>query len=535
MVKSPKIRHSKPAGEPLTIELGRDDVKRVDAAAASSPDTGKAGDRKVASEPGSATVAGQPAAPGSAKPASEAQKPAPPEMSAQPRSTASVPPSGTSSTSGAAAASASSGSSSTGPARPEAPKSTEAPKAAAAAGSTSAFGRDAGKPASSTPPPPPTPREPAAARPTPASAPVPRRSGSMVLAGLLGGVIALGGAGAAWYGGMIQLPVQPAQPAAPADTAAVDGLRAEIDALRSALDELRAAPPAAPGEAADLTDVNARIESLATLVEDLRAQLGGLAEAGAGGDGAGAIVALREALAALEARVANLPAGEATDLPALREEIEAAATLARQASDSAAQAASAAGELSPRLERIEGELAALSARVEEAAKQPTVALAIAASALKAAVDRGMPFTTELDTYAGLAPDTAEVEALRPFAAAGVPTRADIESGFDEAAGAVIAAARGDNAEAGFFEKLWASALSVVEVRPIGEVQGDDAPAIVARMEVAMNRGDYARAIAEFDTLPEASRAAGTTFMEGLRARHAADELVGKVLAAALRA
>jgi hypothetical protein len=356
----------------------------------------------------------------------------------------------------------------------------------------------------------------------------------MVIAGLLGGVIALGGAGAAWYGGLIQLPAPPAQPAAPADTAAVDGLRAEIDALRVALDEIRAAPPASPGEPADLTDVNARIEALATLVEDLRAQLGGLAEAGSGGEGGAAIVALREALTALEARVAALPAGEAADLPALRAEIAATAALARQASDSAAQAVSAAGELAPRLERIEGELGALAARVEEAAKQPTVALAIAASALKAAVDRGMPFTTELDTYAGLAPETAEVEALRPFAAQGVPTRADIEGRFDEAAGAMIAAARGDDPQAGFFEKLWASALSVVEVRPIGEVQGDDAPAIVARMEVAMNRGDYARAIAEFDTLPEASRTAGAAFMEGLRARHAADELVGKVLAAALR-
>src|SRR5690606_3402471 len=161
---------------------------------------------------------------------------------------------------------------------------------------------------------------------------------------------------------------------------------------------------------------------------------------------------------------------------AVRAEITAATDLARQASEAAAQASTAAGSIAPRIEAIEGELTALAARVAEAAERPGVALAIAASALKAAVDRGLPLTIELDTFAGLAPETAEIEALRPFAATGVPMRADIEAGFDAAASVMVAAGRQEDPQAGFFERLWGSAISVVEVRPIGEVEGDDVPA-----------------------------------------------------------
>ena len=49
----------------------------------------------------------------------------------------------------------------------------------------------------------------------------------------------------------------------------------------------------------------------------------------------------------------------------------------------------------------------------------------------------------------------------------------------------------------------------------------------------MTAGDYERAIAEFDALPEASRTAGEPFMAKVRARQAADRLIDQALAAAL--
>ena len=45
------------------------------------------------------------------------------------------------------------------------------------------------------------------------------------------------------------------------------------------------------------------------------------------------------------------------------------------------------------------------------------------------------------------------------------------------------------------------------------------------MEVAVKAGDFAKAIAEYDTLPETPKAAGQAFADKIRARLAAEELV----------
>ena len=67
----------------------------------------------------------------------------------------------------------------------------------------------------------------------------------------------------------------------------------------------------------------------------------------------------------------------------------------------------------------------LSGKVEAQAAQPKIALAIAASALKSALDRGAPFAAELETFAAISPDAPELAALRAYAEKGVPTRAEI--------------------------------------------------------------------------------------------------------------
>ncbi|MCO5058355.1 MAG: hypothetical protein M9905_10825 [Rhizobiaceae bacterium] len=58
----------------------------------------------------------------------------------------------------------------------------------------------------------------------------------------------------------------------------------------------------------------------------------------------------------------------------------------------------------------------MGARLDEQAEKPDMALAIAAAALRSAIDRGTPFTAELETFAALAPDSDTVEALREYAA-----------------------------------------------------------------------------------------------------------------------
>ena len=60
-------------------------------------------------------------------------------------------------------------------------------------------------------------------------------------------------------------------------------------------------------------------------------------------------------------------------------------------------------------------------------------------------------------------------------------------------------------------------------------------AAIARMEVAVEKGDYAAALTEYEALPAPAKEAGSAYAGKLRARLAADELMDKVLAAALKA
>ncbi|TIP32493.1 MAG: phage tail protein, partial [Mesorhizobium sp.] len=71
-----------------------------------------------------------------------------------------------------------------------------------------------------------------------------------------------------------------------------------------------------------------------------------------------------------------------------------------------------------RLAALEQSVSQLSGKVDAQASQPKIALAIAASALKSALDRGAPFATELDTFAAIAPDAPELAALRSYAEKG---------------------------------------------------------------------------------------------------------------------
>src|SRR5690606_22498128 len=118
---------------------------------------------------------------------------------------------------------------------------------------------------------------------------------------------------------------------------------------------------------------------------------------------------------------------------------------------------------------------------------------VAASALKSAVESGSSFTDELETYAAIATDDPSIEALRPFAAEGIPTRAALSAEASQAAKQMLVATRPATQD-GVVDRLMASARSLITVRPVGNVEGDDPASIVARMETAVTDGDYQRAL-----------------------------------------
>lgn len=305
------------------------------------------------------------------------------------------------------------------------------------------------------------------------------RGGSALMGGIVGGLIVL-----ALGAGLQAAGIWPGAQAG--NDEQVAALEAEIETLRGEITNA--------GASDDVT-------ALRSEIEELRA---------ASGDAS----ATEDRLAALEQAIAAV--NDAPDAEAALAEVEQQLASAGEASTANAA----------RLDDIEARLAKLENSGSERV--------IAASALKAAIDRGQPFMTELETYAGLDPEAAEVGELRDFAADGVATRAQIAEEAGPAAQAMVAAASGVDENAGFMDRLSSSARSLVQVRPVGMAEGDDVGSKVARLEASVRADDYERAIAEYDGLPENVQAAGADFMAKVRARHAADQLIDRALTTALQ-
>jgi hypothetical protein len=342
-----------------------------------------------------------------------------------------------------------------------------------------------------------------------------------LLAGLVGGVIALLGAGALQYAGLLPAP----------GNAETSSLRTEIGVLRQEIDGLKDSAGLADADALRkvLSESNARVDGLATSLDKVESDLAGLRAAPSDSGGGGpAVQALDQKIKELESALAGLQsAGGSQALDALNDKVasvENAMGVVKTASDTANASVAA----------LEEKLAGISEKVEEQAGQPRVALAIAASGLKAAVDRGGPFSTELETFGAIAPNAPELPELRPLAERGVPSRADLVAATPDAANAMIAASQVIDENAGIVDRLVASAKSLVKVRPTGAVEGEGVPEKVARLEAAVKEGDLAKALAEYDSLPEPSRAAGAGFADSLRGRLKVEQLVDKALAGALK-
>ncbi len=339
------------------------------------------------------------------------------------------------------------------------------------------------------------PEEPKAAAPSQddpapyhAERPQPPREGStsgLIAAGIVGGLIALVCAGSLQYAGVL-----PGGRAAKDSSADIAALNAEIDGLKQSVANLAAAPAAKPDEA-----LAARVAALEA------AAANGASAAGSG-----------EASAASDQRIASL-SGEVEQLKADLGK----ATQTQATSDA---------EVSKRLDDAEKKLSGPS-------QESAVARAIAAAALKAAIDRGGPFQPELDTFANVAPDDPAVADLKNFAQTGVPSRADLIRRVSDAATAIVATTQNDDPNQSWSSRLMSSAKSLVQVRPVGNVPGDSVDAIAARFEDKVRNGDLPGAVTEWNNLPEAAKSASAAFKQSLEARIRVEDLVSDALSKAI--
>ncbi|MCZ7446865.1 COG4223 family protein [Agrobacterium rhizogenes] len=256
----------------------------------------------------------------------------------------------------------------------------------------------------------------------------------------------------------------------------------------------------------------------------------------AGKTGSDEIAALKSDLGGLRQQLANAPAadtsaleqriarlegakGEAPQVDGLSEKITALEAALQ--SERSAQA-SATSELTRRLADAE-------AKINEPRDDIEVARAIASAALKAAIDRGGPFLTELDTLSKVTPDDPAIASLRSFASTGVPSRSELIHKFPDIANAMLSAINQPDPNQGIMERLTESAFSLVKVRPVGNIEGETADAMIARMENKLRNGDLQGAALEWNGLPEAAKTASADYKKSLDARIEVENLVGGTL------
>ena len=125
----------------------------------------------------------------------------------------------------------------------------------------------------------------------------------------------------------------------------------------------------------------------------------------------------------------------------------------------------------------------LAKSAADAGSDRPVRLAVAAAALRAAVERGEPFAAELAAVKPLAGDAAALAAIEPFAASGVPAPPALGRELLVLLPAMQRAAGAAPRDGGFLDRLQANAERLVRIRPVEESAGEDATAMLSRIEV----------------------------------------------------
>ncbi len=412
-----------------------------------------------------------------------------------------------------------------------------------------------------------------------------------LVAGIVGGLIVLGGAGALQYLGY--LPTPGVQTSGLATSEALDssteGLNAKIAELENKLNEAsasesidKAAVDAAidarmaqlPGAGKDIVaraDLDGLGTTMSAKVSDLQSRLDKTASAldqvqssissGEAGDAA--------ALSALSTRMESL-SGELTGLRDDVSKLSGGVTAAEVTTmgTTLSDLSSKVGKIGERLAAIDTRVGSLPENVADAQVMTSLgselssvkstvetvkadlgsqkevlttvqdqlangadkkaARALAAAALKSDIDRGLPFADSLGVLKSVSDEGADVSILEPYAATGIPSEVSLVERFDAVSDAVMAATT-EVKDEGAITRLVAGAKAFVKVKSVAPIEGESPAAILSRIGAAVTSGDLAKASSEWATLPEAGKAASKKWHDDLQARINANALMANTV------
>lgn len=297
----------------------------------------------------------------------------------------------------------------------------------------------------------------------------------------------------------------------------VAAIKSAMDSFSRQMDELSQGLPGG--------EVLAAMGEKFTVLEQALAQLGQQA----GENGAAALAALVTEVDGLKARLGSLADGPANDdTGAVGEQV---AALSQQSTALSQQSTALAEEnkaLRQNLAALEARLGQLEQTVRQTAQARQKAgagegLVLALGQLRQTVLSGAPYAAPLAAVSALAGDdaalTAAARALAPWAGAGVVTVRALSDQFPAMARAVLRANSGETD--GFWRRTLHRVTSLVTVRRVGEVEGMEADAVLARAERRLGAGELAAATALIAGLDGPAGTAAMDWLGRAQARLAA--------------
>jgi hypothetical protein len=364
----------------------------------------------------------------------------------------------------------------------------------------------------------------------PGSAPSGRRFTSHIASALIGAAAMAGAAAALWFTGVI-----PSRETAPFGTAASDN-SAPVAPSHPAPNP--PPPPAAAESSSIAPEMTARLDKIERAIE---AQRSDPALGSRIGELAAQTKALTDSLSALTRRVDEIAAisqsaGKQADT-ALN-----AAVAAKSASDAVSKEQvrhedvdALASRITALESTVKGLAAATAPLTSSGATDRSARLTIAAEALRAAVERGAPYQSELSAVKVLGVDSKKTEALEPFAASGVPSAAVLARELEVLIPTLQDASDPHSGDATFMERLKSNAQKLVRITPLNAPAGNDPQAVLDRIRIDAAHADIAAALTDINALPDAAKPLAADWSKKAAAREAALAAGREIAAEALAA
>jgi len=290
--------------------------------------------------------------------------------------------------------------------------------------------------------------------------------------------------------------------------AATDFARNETARLAERINEAEARAAALEPERVE--DLAAALEALEGGLSDLRQRLDTNAKA------------TGEAMTGLRERANDLQA----QADALRAQLPPAGLMEKVGANERRLNAleTGVGALGPQVAALSSQMTIVTEKVNEPSGAEKAALGAVLASLTRAFEAGQPFLSELQAITEITGPREDIAALEEIAATGVPSFETLERRFDALVPEILHAETTAGAE-GFWDKLVANARTLITIRRQGEVEGEDAEAVLARMERRLGEKDLTGAVAAGQQLTGPAGGAAADWLASAQARLKGEALI----------